>query len=221
MIIIHVIGPAFAGKSSFIKQYLSTEIIFDIRADFYEPKGIDPEEYKGKAYEKLRQLLAQELSNRLRQAQAEKKFLVIESSGTNQAINDFIKNYNDFIILVWTPRAKIVERVKVSVNDILIQAGYTETDLQAFWSEASVPNFEPQNENEQRAIMRLRSAYKINRHFDEEFANGNIIYHTRFFPLLSSAKTPYYYPPFSISQLRQRYLGREAEYPIRNEMDSF
>ena len=132
MFILNIIGYSFAGKTTYINNTLTLNIkqffgdnieiyVYDLK-EFYRRRNITPLSFIGSKYEELIQQLELELSGIIKDLVSKEKenkinvsFLIIESSGINQAIRNIIKEYPEFkklTILVWTPLKVIESRIK-------------------------------------------------------------------------------------------------------------
>jgi predicted kinase len=126
MFIFNVIGYSYSGKSTFISNRLKPRLfqllgqkvkVFDIK-DFYKTNKINPTEYSGARYPVLKELIYNELFSIIEKLEKKEKetnikqFIIIESSGINLAINEILQYYKYFTIFVWTPVAKIKERLE-------------------------------------------------------------------------------------------------------------
>ncbi|MFW9873552.1 MAG: hypothetical protein ACFFG0_10645 [Candidatus Thorarchaeota archaeon] len=180
MIILHIVGPSFAGKTSYIEKNLPNEIVFDVRKYYEENDDALAEAQRDyKSYKRNIQGTIKEYISGVLKTYAKtktKKFLVIESSGHNKAINDYIAQFNSFTILIETPQYVILELINQYIKDV----GTGKQKRLAF---------DPRKQ--------IETYYKA-------FSFGNITYDVKYFTRLDQ-----YFPAFSIEKARQLLSDKE------------
>jgi hypothetical protein len=99
MQILHVIGKVGAGKSHFIRQYCSHTPCFDIKT-IYEEYQCKPVQLRQPAvYRQFVSALNYTMDGFFRQF-AEESLVVIESSGINHALNQYLKDHHPILLYV-------------------------------------------------------------------------------------------------------------------------
>jgi hypothetical protein len=178
MIILHITGPSFVGKSTYIANYLSKDIIFDVKAVYSDLRKQKRKAFKTVSWDVVQAEIMHVLDLKFAEAQQaaadhQQKFLVVETSGINQTINRYLRSYDwspvhVFTILIWTPKDTIEARIKENV-----EAGALD-----------LKEYDPRGFNEK---------------FWSSYYMREIKYDTRYLQMFGL-----HYPPFNIEELRQR-----------------
>ncbi|MHA1263825.1 MAG: hypothetical protein ACTSRS_01190 [Candidatus Helarchaeota archaeon] len=139
-LILHVIGPPFAGKTTYIRQSSNEIPTFDIQ-QFYRSLGNRGTiEFFSHPLEQRIYILDEQLSKYLTSSH-----LIIETTGLNQAVNQWLisKKLPIQTLLIWTPFKLIQDRIFKAAVDFGINPtnpsdrkrcfGFDPLELVALW----------------------------------------------------------------------------------------
>ncbi len=124
--ILHIIGKVGAGKSHFIRSYLTRfgPEVFDIK-DVYEEGGFTPEDvHNAQAYGQFAGAISYKLGGFLEHMKGQEGLFVIESSGLNRAINEVVEKVSHYTLLIESHYPATIERKRPyarELNDLFEQ----------------------------------------------------------------------------------------------------
>jgi GTPase SAR1 family protein len=102
MQIFHIIGLVGAGKTTFIKKFLSNYFMFDVQS-IYKATGFVPEDLRNsKAYRQFADALKSYVDSFIICHQkSNARAIIVESSGANRVLNEVLKQYRMSVFVVW------------------------------------------------------------------------------------------------------------------------
>lgn len=141
MKIIHIIGLVGSGKSKFIKKYLNSHEVFDIK-DIYTQYQFEPKDLKDpQKYSQFHSAIDYTLKNMVNFLEKNgEEALIVESSGSNKAINSALFPYEKIIILITSEKNEEIYQNRQyarELNRILLselEQGKIHFDIEFNWN---------------------------------------------------------------------------------------